>query len=138
MALAVVMQLGFALLIYVNYGQTVRETRNIVERELRTVILATDLQGVVEGMVANVRGFSETGDETFLEHYLSAERKYASLFVELTPLLHDPEEVGAVESLRTMIEQWRTEFAQPRIAMVREQKLRAAGGPLILPEFPPY
>ena len=105
MALAVVTQLGFALLIYVNYGQTVRETRNIVERELRTVILATDLQGVVEGMVANVRGFSETGDETFLERYLSAERKYASLFVELAPLLHDPEEVGAVESLRTMIEQ---------------------------------
>ena len=136
MALAVVMQLGFALLIYVNYGQTVRETRNIVERELRTVILATDLQGVVEGMVANVRGFSETGDETFLERYLSAERKYPSLFVELTPLLHDPEEVGAVESLRTMIEQWRTDFAQPRIAMVREQKLRAAGGALILPEFP--
>ena len=137
MALAVVMQLGFALLIYVNYGQTVRETRNIVERELRTVILATDLQGVVEGMVANVRGFSETGDETFLEHYLSAERKYPSLFVELAPLLHDPEEVGTVESLRKMIEQWRTRFAEPRIAMVREQKLRAAGGALILPEFPP-
>jgi signal transduction histidine kinase len=136
MALAVVMQLGFALLIYVNYGHTVRETRNIVERELRTAILATDLQSLVEGMVANVRGFSETGDETFLERHLSAERKLPSLFADLTLLLHDPEEVGAVESLRTMIEQWRTTFAQPRIAMVREHKLRAAGGAPILPEFP--
>jgi signal transduction histidine kinase len=138
MALAVVMQLGFALLIYVNFGYTVRETRNIVERELRTVILVTDLQGLVEGMVADVRGFSETGDESFLERYLSAEQKSPSLFAELTPLLHVPEEVGAVESLRTMIEQWRTKFAQPRIAMVREHKQRAAGGAPILPEFPPF
>ncbi len=129
---AILVPLVFALLISLNYQDNVRRTRELVDRNQRALLLTSRLERLVIDMETGNRGFRVGGDEIFLEPYRSAVAEYGPIIGELRSLLPPGEEQSLLSRIHESLEAWRQNWAEPRIAFIREHPpIRQDGGTLM-------
>jgi PAS domain S-box-containing protein len=87
-------------------------------------------------METGVRGFRQTGEERFFEPYEAAVLKYPSVAAEVKSFLYSEGERRLFAAVMEGIETWRTQYAEPTIAFLRQHPVRRMETG-ILAESPP-
>jgi PAS domain S-box-containing protein len=134
--LAAVVPLVFAGLIFVNQRAGVRQTREIVEPAQRALMLTAYLERLVIDMETGIRGFRVVGEEAYLEPYTRAVSLYRPAIEEIQSRITAEKERRLLADIRGRIEEYRSAWAEPRIAYLRQHPAQPQEGGIVLPRVP--
>ncbi len=134
--LAAAAPLAFALLLYLDHRAAVLETVRSIEPAQRAYRLTAHLERLVIDMETGIRGFRVSGEESYLEPYLRAVSTYPAALAALDDRLVEPDQTSLLAQIRGGIEDYRSNWAEPRIAYLRQHPARPQEGLVVLPEVP--
>jgi len=121
----------FTAVAIVNFqlSEDVIENSHWVSRSQIVVRNSAALQRNIIDMEAGLRGFLLNGNETFLLPYLQAKDQLGNLFNETRSLvLSSQEQVRKIDEVIALQRKWQNNYAEPLIAMVRNDSLNSVDG----------
>ena len=120
---------AFAALVVITGGVSFFVTKSIGDMDeashwnTHTYEVLERATQLIAGMVdqeTGVRGFLVSGDEKFLEPYIKGQDAFASAFQSLKKLTSDnPAQQKRLDELKLFAEKWKTQVAEPEIALMR-------------------
>lgn len=102
----------------INFNDVV-ESYKWVSLSSKVIEIGKDIQEDALNMETGQRGYLLTGDESFLEPYITGLRDYQSHFKEIKLLLSDREALDAINAAEEILNKWRVDVAEPFIKMRR-------------------
>ena len=111
--------LGVTVLL--NMADVKREFAFVVEYDAPVMANARQLSKLVVDMETGQRGFVITGNEEFLEPYLSGVKEFNAIVEKEKKLVSDnPSDVATLERIEHLVHKWKEKAAEPEIAMARK------------------
>jgi methyl-accepting chemotaxis protein len=116
--LVLMIALGISAIVNI---QRITKTSEWVEHTYDVLGGADELLAAAVDMETGMRGFLLAGDEAFLAPYTEGEKRFRGLLSSLLETVSDnPGQVERLEVMDDILDQWRSDVAEPMIAMRRE------------------
>lgn len=101
-------------------GNVKRQFSFVVEHDAPVIANARQLSKLVVDMETGQRGFCITHKEEFLEPYIRGGREFDLLIDKVKRLVsEEPLQVELLELIAGLVQEWKTQAAEPEIAMAR-------------------
>ena len=108
--------LVLGLVAYVNVSAMAHDFEFLVEHDLLVLEKSAQLQGFVVDAETGQRGFIITGEEEFLEPYVSGIANFETYYEDLRHLVSDnPAQVAKLDGIKSLHDDWIEHAGQPEI-----------------------
>lgn len=105
----------FSIVTFINFqlSEAVTENAEYFSRSTNVMKISTRFQRNILTMVNGLRGYSLTGEKSFLESYNGANIDNDSILTELNTLLVDTSQTYLLQEIKDINGKWRQEYAEP-------------------------
>jgi methyl-accepting chemotaxis protein len=116
--LVLMIALGISAIVNI---QRITKTSEWVEHTYDVLGGADELLAAAVDMETGMRGFLLAGDEAFMAPYIDGQKRFHGLLSSLSETVSDnPGQVERLKAMDGILDQWRSDVAEPMIAMRRE------------------
>lgn len=100
---------------------TMNEAQNRTIQSYRVIAAANDIVAAAINMETGMRGYLLAGKDAFLEPYTKGVSKLSMMISRLRGTVSDnPKQIELLDEVRTTLDGWNTDVAEPMIALRRE------------------
>ena len=115
--------LALAVLSYLSIfsSNSLQSAARLVDTTHQVIEAAMEIEATVLNMETGMRGYLLSGKDNFLEPYESGRERFAALLENLEKeVASNPDQLKRLEIIRTSIDSWATDVAEPTLALRRK------------------